>query len=112
MTYIASFFHAFSTMDQAETVSRRVEKFSEIMHSIWLIRSEYEKRTRTLLASLSSIQTQWSTAEFSGSYTDAKSHAGEFTTYKKSTKRGWVSEKQDIVTLLGNVQTKLKTYGL
>jgi hypothetical protein len=27
-------------------------------------------------------------------------------------KRGWVTEKQDVATLFGNVQTKLKTYGL
>jgi len=65
MTYIASFFHAFSTMgtcvvrnfgqlnsnlryhiDQAETVSRRVEKFAELMQSVWLIRNDYERRVR------------------------------------------------------------------
>ncbi len=27
-------------------------------------------------------------------------------------KRSWVTEKQDIATLFGNVQTKLRTYGL
>ena len=49
---------------------------------------------------------------FSGTYTDAKSHSADFTTYKQTTKRTWVTEKQDIATLFGNVQTKLKTYGL
>jgi hypothetical protein len=62
MTYIASFFHAFSSMgesfcarrvpfsvadrlqDQAETVSRRVEKFAELMQSVWLSKNDYEKR--------------------------------------------------------------------
>jgi hypothetical protein len=63
MTYIASFFHAFSSMgqdllssenlccshhtiDQAETVSRRVVKFAELMQSVWLSRNDYERRTR------------------------------------------------------------------
>jgi hypothetical protein len=63
MTYIASFFHAFSSMgnytcflwcihfpnllvDQAETVSRRVEKFAELMQSVWVSRNDYERRTR------------------------------------------------------------------
>ncbi len=32
--------------------------------------------------------------------------------YKTTEKRTWVTEKQDIATLFGNVQTKLKTYGL
>jgi len=38
MTYVASYFHAFSSQDQAETVSRRIEKFAELMQSIWVSR--------------------------------------------------------------------------
>lgn len=65
MTYIASYFHAFMTMgsyslvnnfaevsymasDQAETVSRRVEKFAELMQSQWLSRNDYERRARNV----------------------------------------------------------------
>ena len=67
MTYIASFFHAFSSMgiivsfvcivctgtddaipDQAETVSRRLEKFAELMQSIWVSRNDYERRVRAV----------------------------------------------------------------
>ncbi|KAK0201954.1 actinin-like protein [Desarmillaria ectypa] len=112
MTYIASFFHAFSSMDQAETVSRRVDKFAELMQSVWLSRNDYERRVKLLLRALSEIQANWSASMFSGTYTDAKSHSADFTTYKQTTKRTWVTEKQDIATLFGNVQTKLKTYGL
>ncbi|CAA7270705.1 unnamed protein product [Cyclocybe aegerita] len=112
MTYIASFFHAFSTMDQAETESRRVEKFAELMQSAWLIRNDYERRIRLLLAALSSIQSQWASQVFTGTYTDAKEQSAEFTNYKQTTKRTWVIERQDVATLFGNVQTKLKTYGL
>jgi len=32
--------------------------------------------------------------------------------YKQTTKRTWVIERQDVTTLFGNVQTKLRTYGL
>jgi hypothetical protein len=63
MTYVASYFHAFSTMseffcpenrgcyllkitDQAETVARRVIKFAELMQSVWLSRNDYERRAR------------------------------------------------------------------
>ncbi|KAL0961007.1 hypothetical protein HGRIS_006000 [Hohenbuehelia grisea] len=112
MTYIASYFHAFSTMDQAETVSRRVEKFAELMQSVWISRNDYERRARLLLDALDEIQSQWSASQFTGSYTDAKEHSANFTTYKQTTKRKWVTEKQDVATLFGNVQTKLKTYGL
>ncbi|KAG7088189.1 hypothetical protein E1B28_012206 [Marasmius oreades] len=112
MTYIACYFHAFSSMDQAETVSRRVEKFAEFMQSVWVSRNDYERRVRLLLTSLSEVQAKWLTSTFSGSYTEAKDISADFTNYKQTTKRTWVTEKQDIATLFGNVQTKLKTYGL
>ncbi|KAI0696415.1 actinin-like protein [Cytidiella melzeri] len=112
MTYVASYFHAFSTMDQAETVSRRVEKFAELMHSVWLSKNDYERRVRALLASVLEIQALWAAQKFTGSYTDAKEHAANFQRYKQSTKRQWVTEKQDVSTLFSNVQTKLRTYGL
>ena len=50
--------------------------------------------------------------KFAGTYADVKEHAANFATYKQTTKRAWVTEKQDLATLLGNVQTKLKTYKL
>ncbi|KAF8628666.1 hypothetical protein AX15_003796 [Amanita polypyramis BW_CC] len=112
MTYVASYFHAFSTMDQAETVSRRVEKFAELMQSVWVSRNDYERRARLLLAALSEIQEHWSERAFAGTYQDAKEQRSEFAGYKQTTKRTWVAEKQDIATLFGNVQTKLRTYGL
>ncbi|KAJ7643944.1 actinin-like protein [Roridomyces roridus] len=112
MTYIASFFHAFSSMDQAETVSRRVEKFAELMQSVWVSRNDYERRVRLLLASLTEMQTNWAGSEFTGTYTDAKQQSVGFNTYKHTTKRTWVVEKQDLATLFGNVQMKLRTYGL
>lgn len=43
---------------------------------------------------------------------DAKNKAAEFASYKNTTKREWISEKRDLDTLLGNIQTKLKTYNL
>ncbi|KAG5646521.1 hypothetical protein DXG03_003288 [Asterophora parasitica] len=61
---------------------------------------------------LSETQSQWEATIFSGSYVDAKQQSSDFTTYKQTTKRTWVTERQDVATLFGNVQTKLKTYGL
>lgn len=112
MTYIASFFHAFSSQDQAETVSRRVVKFAELMQSVWLSRNDYERRARALLRSLAAIQGEWAVSKFDDSYSDVKAQSTVFQEYKLTTKRTWVTERQDLVTLFGNVQTKLKTYGL
>ncbi|KAG6332187.1 hypothetical protein ID866_6902 [Astraeus odoratus] len=112
MTYIASYFHAFSSMDQAETVSRRVEKFAELMQSVWLSKNDYERRARSLLRALAEVQTQWAASKFTGTYADAKEQSASFNKYKHTVKRSWVTERQDVTSLLGNIQTKLRTYGL
>ena len=130
MTYVASYFHAFSSMgqcfassirlsltnryviDQAETVSRRVEKFAELMQSVWLSRNDYERRVKALLRSMSEMQDVWDAKSFVGTYADAVQHSASFQNYKQTTKRTWVTEKQDVSTLFSNVQTKLRTYGL
>ena len=36
-------------IDQATTVSRRVDKFAELMQSVWLIKNDYERRVRLVL---------------------------------------------------------------
>ncbi|CAG8846885.1 1143_t:CDS:2, partial [Racocetra persica] len=54
----------------------------------------------------------WANSKFDGSYSHAKRQLAEFNQYKGNGKRVWVSEKSDIDTLLGNIQTKLKTYEL
>lgn len=58
------------------------------------------------------IQHQWATSSFAGTYVDAKSQSADFLKYKKTEKRTWVTEKQDITTLFSNIQTKLETYNL
>jgi hypothetical protein len=65
-----------------------------------------------LLIALKETQEKWASVKFTGTYADVKEHAANFATYKQTTKRAWVTEKQDLATLLGNVQTKLKTYKL
>ncbi|PPQ75187.1 hypothetical protein CVT24_010127 [Panaeolus cyanescens] len=112
MTYIASFFHAFSTMDQEETIARRVEKFAELMQSVWVIRNDYERRMQQLLAAIQSTISAWSSTVFTSSYADTKTLQSAFLAYKSTTKREWVAERQDVATLFSNVQTKLKTYGM
>jgi hypothetical protein len=54
----------------------------------------------------------WITSTFRGDYADAKRQSNEFVNYKTSLKRTWVAEKRAVSTLLGNIQTKLRTYDL
>lgn len=48
MTYVAQYFHAFSSMEQAEAVSRRVAAFADVMHGAWLMQQDYERRARAV----------------------------------------------------------------
>lgn len=57
-------------------------------------------------------KSEWESSTFRGDYADAKKKSIEFINYKTSLKRTWVADKRDIDTLLGNIQTKLKTYEL
>ena len=112
MTYIAYWFHAFSQMEKVENAGRRVEKFVSNMQGAWEMENSYEQRMRELMKQIGQQKREWETAHFDGSYTDAKRQAGGFTTYKRSQKRSWIAEKSDLVTLLGNIKTKLNTYRL
>jgi len=89
-----------------------VEKFAELMQSVWISRNDYERRVRALLHALEQVQAGWAVIRFEGTYADAMNHSVQFSTYKQTIKRNWVTEKQDLTTLFSNVQTKLRTYGL
>jgi hypothetical protein len=112
MTYIAYWFHAFSQMEKVENAGRRVEKFVQNMQGAWEMQNSFEQRMRELLRQISAQQQQWEESVFEGTYSDAKLQASELTSYKRSEKRKWVVEKSELVSLLGNIKTKLSTYRL
>lgn len=58
------------------------------------------------------MQEGWRTSRPEGSYASARSFLSEFNSYKSTQKRIWVQERTDLTALLGNIQTKLKTYNL
>lgn len=112
MTYVAYWFHAFSALDKIETAGRRVEKFVEVTGSALEMQHSYEERVRKLLAAIKAKQESWESTVFTDTYADAKTHRLKFTEYKRTTKREWITEKSELSSLLGNIRTKLATYGL
>ncbi|WRT65944.1 uncharacterized protein IL334_002895 [Kwoniella shivajii] len=112
MTYVAEFFHKFSSEDKAETGARRVEKFAELMQGLWTNKNDFERRMNALLSSLDSTLHSWSITPQSTTYPEAISHLNRFNEYKKTTKRGYVKERQELAALYSNIQTKVKTYAL
>ncbi|KAI8914816.1 calponin homology domain-containing protein [Powellomyces hirtus] len=111
MTYVAQYFHAFSAQDKMGTAGRRVGQLGQIIQQAWEMQNDYEERVRTLMSDIGGMQTTWVRSSFGG-YTDARRQLHEFETYKNTTKRGWVAERRELDSLLGNIQTKLKTYNL
>ncbi|PNS18582.1 hypothetical protein CAC42_5121 [Sphaceloma murrayae] len=112
MTYIAYWFHAFSQMERVENAGRRVEKFVVNMHGAWEMQNSFEERMRVLLRQIGEQERTWKESRFTGTYKDAKAQGSGFNQYKKSRKREWVAEKSELVSLLGNIKTKLSTYRL
>ena len=112
MTYIAYWFHAFSQLEKVENAGRRVEKFAQNMQGAWGMQNSFEERMRKLLAQIREKMLVWETAEFQGTYADAKEQMQALIIYKKEQKRVWVGEKSELATLLGNIKTKMSTYRL
>lgn len=112
MTYVAYWFHAFSALDKIETAGRRIEKFVEVTGSAISMQHGFEKRMKDLLHSIEKMKHEWAHSEFNGTYADAKDQSNKFVKYKNTTKREWVTEKSELASLLGNIRTKLATYGL
>ncbi|KAK9469706.1 calponin homology domain-containing protein [Lipomyces arxii] len=112
MTYVAHWFHAFSALDKIETAGRRVEKFVEVLSSSIELQHSYEKRMKDFQSLIKRQIRDWCTATFDGTYGDATKQNTEFLKYKTMLKRKWIAEKTEITTMLGNIKTKLATYGL
>ncbi|SAM03934.1 hypothetical protein [Absidia glauca] len=112
MTYVAEYFHAFSALDKVETAGRRVAKFAEVIASVWQMRNDYERRVLALMDAVLLAQREWQSTQLTDHYISTKQKGLEFNHYKNTQKREWVAEKREIDSLLGNIQTKLKTYNL
>jgi len=89
-----------------------VEKFAEVMQSIFTACNDFETRMSTLLNALNQTRAAWASAERPTSYQEAIAHLSEFADWKKTGKRSRVRERQELAQLYSNIQTKLKTYSL
>lgn len=99
-------------LDKLEVAGRRIAKFTSERKAVWEMQHDYEARTSNLINNINSTVNNWDAVSFNGTYEDAKHQMGEFIHFKNTSKREWVAEKRELDTLLGNIQTKLKTYNL
>ncbi|KAJ2816392.1 alpha-actinin, partial [Coemansia erecta] len=112
MTYVAQYFHAFSSLSRAETAGRRLGKFADVVQSVFDMQHDYEARVARLLAAVHAQQDAWAHTKLEPVYAKARAQSDAFNAYKASTKRTWTHEKIELDTLLGDIQTKRVTYNL
>ncbi|SCV68106.1 BQ2448_227 [Microbotryum intermedium] len=113
MTYVAQFFHAFSTTAQTETEARVIGNFVDNMSSLMSAVHDYERRVGQLLGSFATSEQKWSQPlppRFT--FAQLKAERISLEDFRRTQLQAWVTERVDLATLLINIQTKLKTYGL
>ena len=77
-----------------------------------LNRNDFERRMALLLDALETTQLTWASSPEPRTYPDAMAAMAAFSEYKRTSKRIWVRERQELAALYSNIQTKLKTYVL
>jgi len=112
MTYVAQYFHAFSSYSKIETAGRRVGKFVTVMQSVLEMKTDYERRARVLTQNIQALEGTWASSQADGTYISARNYLNDLLQFKRTEKRAMVAEKRELDTLLGNIQTKLITYNL
>ncbi|GAA6013171.1 hypothetical protein JCM10207_006193 [Rhodosporidiobolus poonsookiae] len=116
MTYVAQFFHAFSSRAQTESEARVISNFVDNMRSLLTAVHDYERRVSALLSGLSTHLTSHLSRPLPPSSPSSyptlfalRAAAAEF---RSTTRRAWAQEKWDTAELLHSVKEKLRTYGM
>ncbi|GAA5904249.1 hypothetical protein JCM8208_006816 [Rhodotorula glutinis] len=114
MTYVAQYFHAFSSRAQAETEAKVISRFVDEMSGLMLSVHDYEQRVTALLSSIHTYLTDLSTSSPnpSTSYLSLVAHLTSLASHRRGPTRLWARDKLATQELLGNIRVKLETYRL
>ncbi|GAA6057092.1 hypothetical protein JCM3770_002075 [Rhodotorula araucariae] len=114
MTYVAQYFHAFSSRAQAETEAKVISRFLEETSGLMLAAHDYERRVMALLVSLRAAISAFTSSAPSAAtpYPALLAARAALAAHKGGPKREWAREKLDTQELLGNIRIKLETYRL
>ncbi|KAL8283147.1 hypothetical protein RQP46_005925 [Phenoliferia psychrophenolica] len=112
MTYVAQYFHAFSSQAREETEARIITNFVNNTNSLIMGIHDYERRATAIMDAVANLLNDWLANPPRPPYAALKELQASFSEHKKTTKREWVKERGDVTALLGHIQTKLRTYGM
>jgi len=110
MTYVAQLYQVFSSLDKVETAGRRIGKLADFAKMIFDLQHDYEERTRALKNKVTSKSSELESAGLGDDYVTSKNLISEFRQYRKTEKREWVQEQEDLQSLFNIIQAKLKTH--
>lgn len=109
MTYVAQLYQVFSSLDKVEVAGRRVGKMADFAKMIFDLQHDYETRATALKSALTSKAQELSSAALGNDYSTSRSLIAEFRNYRKTQKRTWVGEQEELASLFNTIQAKLRT---
>merc|ERR1712137_1025816 len=110
MTYVAQLYQVFSSLDKVEVAGRRIGKLADFAKMIFELQHDYEERTTALKGKVTAKSDELNNAGLGDDYVTSKNLISEFRQYKKTEKREWVGEQDELQSLFNLIQAKLKTH--
>jgi Ca2+-binding EF-hand superfamily protein len=110
MTYVAQLYQVFSSLDKVEVAGRRIGKLADFAKMIFDLQHDYEERTKALKSKVTSKSQELEGAGLGDDYVTSKNLINEFRQYRKTEKREWVGEQEELQSLFNIIQAKLKTH--
>ncbi|GHJ86599.1 hypothetical protein NliqN6_3001 [Naganishia liquefaciens] len=107
ITYVAEFFHAFSSLDKAEVTTRRVEKFATMLSGIQKQQQDYVAQTEHLKSQIESCIQAWSAKDMSDTLQRVERDMLALSAWKTDFKRPAARDRAKTIALFGNIQTRL-----
>jgi len=109
MTYVAQLYQVFSSLDKVEVAGRRIGKLCDFAKSIFDLQHDYERRATALKSSVNTKIQELNNAPLGNDYQTSRQLITEFRNYRKTEKRTWFGEQEDLSQLFNTIQAKLKT---
>jgi hypothetical protein len=112
MTYVAQYYRYFSSLDKNEVFGKRISNFLMFQKEIGDLQHDYEERTRTLQGESNNKRDELQNSGVSDSYDETMNNITDFRNYRKSKRREFIKERDDLSTLFNTINLKLISHGL
>ncbi|XP_032238380.2 alpha-actinin-1 [Nematostella vectensis] len=108
MTYVSSYYHAFTSSQQADTAAKRIGKVLNINRDNERMMEDYERLASDLLDWINKTMPWLTSRDTDGTLKDMQRKLDELRNYRKGEKPPKVEEKGQLETNFNTLQTKLR----